>query len=188
MLVAGALLPFLPMLPLQVLVQNLFSDLAQLGLAFDRVDERDVAGPRTFDPRDLVRFVVLLGPIGTLFDLATFAGLWWLLDAHGSHAARELFRSGWFAENLVAQALAILLLRSRGLGRGGPLPTWPVLAAAALIGLGGLALPFSPVAGVLGFVPLPGETIPLLVSVVVGYTVLTVTVRAACVRTWRRWL
>ncbi|HXA61103.1 MAG TPA: magnesium-translocating P-type ATPase [Streptosporangiaceae bacterium] len=186
MLTAGALLPFLPMLPLQLLVQNLFFDLSQLSLAYDRVDPSDTTGPRTFDTRDLARFVACLGLVGALCDVATFGFFWWVLHAHGGPAGRALFHTGWFVENMLSQALAIYLLRSRG--RGFPRPTWPVLLAAISISVGGVALPFSPIAGRLGFTALPLAALPILASVLLGYCAITLAVRTLYLRTFRRWL
>ena len=88
MLAASALLPFLPMLPLQVLAQNLCFDVSQLALAFDTVDEPSLRRPRTFDRRDLARFVICLGPVNTLADLATFAFLWRIMGGTSARPAR----------------------------------------------------------------------------------------------------
>ncbi|MCW2941414.1 MAG: magnesium transporter ATPase, partial [Actinomycetia bacterium] len=186
MLTAGALLPFLPMLPLQLLVQNLFFDLSQLSLAYDRVDPSDTTGPRTFDTRDLARFVACLGPVGALCDVATFGFFWWVLHAHGGRAGQALFHAGWFVENMLSQALAIYLLRSRG--RGFPRPTWPVPLAAISISVGGVALPFAPIAGRLGFTALPLAALPILASVLLGYCAITLAVRTLYLRAFRRWL
>lgn len=98
-----------------MLAQNLCFDLSQLALAFDRVDEPSLRCPRTFDPRDLARFAVCLGPVNTLADLATFAILWRIIGLHGGTAGQALLRTGWFTENLLTQAVAVHLLRSRAL-------------------------------------------------------------------------
>src|ERR1039457_3873355 len=113
MLAAAAFLPFLPMLPMQVLVQNLCFDFSQLTIAFDHVDESSLHQPRTFDRRDLTRFVVCFGLVHTLADLATFVMLWRLGSMHDAPLRRAVFRGGWFTENLLTQALAVLVLRSR---------------------------------------------------------------------------
>ena len=188
MVVAGALLPFLPMLPVQVLVQNLFFDLTQLSLAYDRVDEVEVREPRGFQARDLVRFVLWTGPVGTLFDVATFGCFWWLLHTHGGAEGKALFHTGWFVENLLTQALAICLLRSRGRRQGARGPAKPVLLAAVAISLGGLALPYSPLASALGLTPLPMAALPLMTAVLLGYTITTVAVRSLYLRVFHRWL
>ncbi|MCW2888263.1 MAG: P-type Mg2+ transporter [Streptosporangiaceae bacterium] len=186
MLTAGLMLPFLPMLPLQVLVQNMFFDLSQLSLVYDRVDESQIRRPRGFDLRNLAQFVACLGPLGTLFDLATFALFWRVLHAGSSAADQVLFHTGWFAENLIAQALALCMLRGRG--RSAPRAAWPVMAAAAALGLSGLLLPFSPLAGILDLRPLPVAALPLLAAVLTAYWTATIGVRYLYVRLLHRWL
>ncbi|WP_344262576.1 magnesium-translocating P-type ATPase [Actinomadura napierensis] len=183
MLAAGVMLPFLPMLPLQILVQNICFDLSQLALVYDRVDDSEIRAPRTFDRSDLARFVACLG---ALFDLTAFGLFWWVLHAHGGAAGQALFHSGWFAENLVAQGLTMALLRGRG--RGAPRPAAAVLAAAGALGLAGLLLPFSPVAGLLGLAPLPVAAFPLLAAVMVAYALATVVVRRVYQNVTGRWL
>ncbi|MBO2453429.1 magnesium-translocating P-type ATPase [Actinomadura barringtoniae] len=186
MLAASAMLPFLPMLPLQVLVQNMCFDLSQLALVYDRVDESELQGPRTFDPRDLARFIGLIGPVGALFDLMAFGMFRLVVDVHGNPAGQALFHTAWFAENLLAQGLAMLLLRSRG--RGSPRPAWPVLLAAGGLSLSGLLLPFTPVAGLLGLRPLPLEAFPLLAVTLTGYGLATIGIRRVYQRLFGRWL
>jgi Mg2+-importing ATPase len=186
MLAASVMLPFLPMLPLQVLIQNMCFDLSQLALVYDRVDESEICRPRTFDRRDLARFVACVGPVGVLFDLASFGLFWWVLDAHGGPVGQALFHTGWFAENLIAQGLALLLLRSRG--RGAPRPAWPIPAAAAALALSGLLLPFSSLAGILDLRPLPLAALPLLAAVMAGYITATIAVRLLYQRLFGRWL
>ncbi|MBW8482410.1 magnesium-translocating P-type ATPase [Actinomadura parmotrematis] len=186
MLAAAALLPFLPMLPLQVLVQNMCFDVAQLALVRDRVDEGDLAAPRTFDRRDLARFVACFGPIGAVFDLAAFGLFWLVLHVHGDVAGQALFHTGWFAENLLAMGVALLLLRGRG--RGAPRPPWPVVAAAAALALTGLLVPFSPLAGLLGLRALPLAALPLLAAALAGYVLATLAARRLYQRAFGRWL
>jgi len=188
MLVASAVLPFLPMLPVQVLVQNLCFDLCQLSLAFDTVDEPSLRGPRTFDRRDLTRFVVCFGPINMLADLVTFVILWRLIGHHDSLAGRAVFRSGWLAENLLTQAAAVHLLRSRSLPSPGRLAARPVLLATLALALAGLCLPFSPFASLLGLSALPAAYFLPLTAVLVGYCVATVAAKSGYLARSARWL
>ncbi|RMI41299.1 magnesium-translocating P-type ATPase [Actinomadura harenae] len=169
MLAASVLLPFMPLLPLQVLAQNLLFDVSQLCLARDRVDPADLRGPRTFDPRDLARFVAVFGPLGALFDLVAFGLFWWLLPVRAGMGGEALFHTGFLVENLLAQALTLLVLRGRGRGRGSPRASRTVVAAAWLLSLTALLLPLSPLAGPLGLVPLPPAAIPVLAVVLAGY-------------------
>jgi Mg2+-importing ATPase len=179
MLAASAALPFLPMLPLQVLAQNLCFDVSQLSLAFDAVDEPSPSRPRTFDRRDLAGFIIFLGPVNALADLATFGFLWWIMRGHASAADQALFRTGWFTENLLSQAVAVHLLRSRWLPSRRHHAARPVLLATLALALVGLGLPFTPVGAALHLRPLPVVYYPLLAAVLAGYGLALVAARSA---------
>jgi Mg2+-importing ATPase len=181
MLCAAAVLPFLPMLPLQVLIQNLCFDLSQLTIVFDRVDEPSAAGPRTFDRGDLARFAVCFGLVNALADLATFAIL---RHAGGSPAA---FRAGWFAENLLTQAITVLVLRARAGPSARHRPAWPVLAGAAGLAAVGLGLPLSPLAAAISMHAPPPGFLLLLPVVLGGYFALVLAARAACRKASAPW-
>jgi P-type Mg2+ transporter len=188
MLAASAALPFLPMLPLQVLAQNLCFDLSQLALAFDTVDEPSLSAPRTFDRRDLARYVICLGPLNALADLATFGFLWWIMRGQAGPAGQALFRTGWFTENLLSQALAVHLLRSRWLPSPRRHASRPVLLATLALALIGLGLPLTPVGTALGLQVLPVLYYPLLAIVLVGYGLAIIAARWAYLRRQARWL
>ncbi|MEU4352475.1 magnesium-translocating P-type ATPase [Streptomyces sp. NPDC023838] len=170
MLTAGLILPFLPMLPAQVLVQNLCFDAAQLAFAYDRQDPAALRRPLRLRPREVLRFVTGFGLLNAAADLATFAVLAWVVRAGGDAGGQASFHTGWFTENLLTQALVMLLLRAgRGAaGRGaagrrlGPVP----VAASGLAAVG-LLLPLTPAGAALGMAALPGVYYPL-VGVVLG--------------------
>ncbi|MFF9169453.1 MULTISPECIES: HAD-IC family P-type ATPase [unclassified Streptomyces] len=168
MLSAGLLLPFLPMLPAQVLVQNLCFDAAQLAFAYDRPHPRLLARPTLLDPRDLLRFLTGFGVLNAVADLATFGALALALHGPGTGDDQAEFHSGWFTENLLTQALVMLLLRTgrHAAERRAPSPvTW---AAAALVAVG-LVLPPSPLGPPLGLTSLPGLYYALLTAVLAVY-------------------
>ncbi|MDX3451056.1 magnesium-translocating P-type ATPase [Streptomyces sp. ME02-8801-2C] len=150
MLAAGLLLPFLPMLPAQVLAQNLCFDAAQLAYAYDRPAPGVLAGPTVPRSRDLLRFLGRFGALNALADLTTFVVL--ALAPHGPDALddRAVFHSAWFTENLLTQAVAMVLLR------GGGRLTGAVGRAAAALAAVGLLLPLSPLGPALGLVGLAG--------------------------------
>lgn len=110
-LVASAFLPFLPMLPLQLLVQNLLYDFSQTGIPFDNVDEELLRVPLRWHPRDIGRFMCFFGPISSLFDIIAFAVLWWIVAAN-SPGKQHLFQSGWFVVGLLTQTLIVHMIRT----------------------------------------------------------------------------
>lgn len=168
MLSAGLLLPFLPMLPAQVLVQNLSFDAAQLAFAHDRPAPAASRRPSVLRPRELLRFIVGFGTLNAVADLATFGVLALALRGPGDDEA--LFHSGWFTENLLTQALVMVLLSpGRGARHGrrpGPV-TWSAAGLAAV----GLLLPASPLGTPLGLSPLPAVYYALLAAVLALYAV-----------------
>jgi Mg2+-importing ATPase len=160
---ASLLLPFLPLLPKQILLTNLLTDLPEMAIASDRVDADWVERPHRWNVGFIRRFMLLFGPLSSVFDFATFAVLWFVL-----HAGPAEFRTGWFVESVVSASLVVLVVRTRGAAwrslpaRGLALATVGVCAAA-------VALPVSPLAAPLGFVPLPARFYPVLAAIVVAY-------------------
>ncbi|MFD3573773.1 cation-translocating P-type ATPase [Streptomyces sp. NPDC058644] len=166
MLSAGLLLPFLPMLPAQVLVQNLCFDAAQLAFAYERPHPAVLRRPTELRPRAFLRFITGFGALNALADLATFLVLALALHGTGAVDDQAVFHSGWFTENLLTQALVMLLLRTgrrRAEGRTPGPVGWSVAALAAV----GLLLPLSPLGPLLGMTALPGLYY-LLLAVVLG--------------------
>ncbi|HKM82775.1 MAG TPA: magnesium-translocating P-type ATPase [Candidatus Acidoferrum sp.] len=151
MAAASLFLPFLPMLPTQILLNNLLYDMAQLTIPTDNVDETYLQKPQRWDISLIRNFMVFVGPISSIFDFLTFYVL-----LHFLHASEALFHTGWFVESLATQTLVLFVIRtSKNPFRSrpsGPLLT-TCLASVAI----GLYLPFSPLAGVLGFTPLPAK-------------------------------
>ncbi|MGB8405632.1 MAG: magnesium-translocating P-type ATPase [Mycobacterium sp.] len=163
---ASAFLPFLPMLPLQLMVQNLLYDSSQLALPWDRVDPQFLRVPRRWQSIGLVRFMVVFGSLSSLFDLCTFAVLWY---GFGLGDAPSAFQTAWFVESTLSQVLIVLVLRTPGVPWRRPRPS-PVLlrstmTAAAIASF----LPFSPLAPLLGMTRLPGGIWLLMVAITVAY-------------------
>ncbi len=171
---ASMLLPFLPMAPVQILLNNLLYDLAQLALAGDRVDAGWLRRPRRWHTAEIVRAMAVLGPLSSLFDYLTFGMLWFVLGAAGRPA---LFQTGWFVESLLSQTLVVLVLRTAQV----PLMRArcaPVLAAAtAAVCAVGVWLPYSSAGAALGLVPLPLLYWPLLALLLAGYLTLAQAVK-----------
>jgi Mg2+-importing ATPase len=165
--IASVILPFLPMLPGQILLNNLLYDSSQLAIPSDHVDAEQLRVPSHWDIGAIRRFMLLFGPISSLFDFATFG-----LMLFAFQAAAPEFRSGWFIESIATQTLIVFVIRTRRvpfLRSRASLPlTVSVLAVVAV----GAWLPYSPLAGLLGFTPLPALFFLALVGLVLLYLVL----------------
>ncbi|USX53969.1 magnesium-translocating P-type ATPase [Lentzea sp. HUAS12] len=164
---ASAVLPFLPMLPSQILLNNLLYDSSQLAIPTDHVDPEQLAGPARWDIGLIRRFMLVFGPISSLFDFATFAVMLQVF-----HAGPPLFRAGWFVESLATQTLVLFVIRTRRSPFYRSHPSVPLLLAALAAVTVGAALPAMPLAHDLGFSPLPGGFFLALVLMVLTYLVL----------------
>lgn len=163
--VAGAslFLPFLPMLPKQILLINFLTDLPEMAIAGDQVDEVFIQRPHRWDVSFIRRFMLVFGPLSSLFDFATFGLLLW-----GLKASQDAFHTGWFIESVLSAALVVFAVRTR-LPFTRSHPSHLMLIMTGIIGLIALLLPYSPLAGVLGFTPLPLSTLALILAIVVVY-------------------
>ncbi len=175
-LVASAFLPFLPMLPLQLLVQNLLYDVSQVAIPFDNVDAEFLAKPQTWDPADIGRFMFFFGPISSLFDLCTFALMWFVFGAN-SIDHQTLFQSGWFVEGLLSQTLIVHMIRTRKIPFIQSRAAWPLIGMTIAIVAVGIAIPMTGVAGYFKFEALPLLYFPWLVVVLFAYVALTQAVK-----------
>jgi Mg2+-importing ATPase len=147
---ASVFLPFLPMLPTQVLLNNLLYDLAQVTIPTDNVDPEVIRRPQRWDIRTIRNFMLVIGPISSLYDVLTFFVLLRVF-----HAGVASFHTGWFVESLATQTLVLFVIRTPN----NPLtsrPSLPLAITTVAIVVVGVLLPYSPLASVLGFVPLPG--------------------------------
>ncbi|MBB6252979.1 magnesium-translocating P-type ATPase [Nitrospirillum iridis] len=168
---AALFLPFLPMLPVQVLLNNLLYDASEAGIPFDHVEEEALARPVHWDMRLILRFMLVLGPVSSLFDFLTFYVL-----LHVLHAGEALFQTGWFIESLATQVLVIFVIRTRRApwrSRPHPLLAGLAFATAALAAL----LPLTPLGGVFGLVPPPSVFYLLLTGAVLAYLALVEAVK-----------
>jgi Mg2+-importing ATPase len=180
MAAATLFLPFLPMLPVQILLNNLLYDVSETAIPFDRVDDAELRRPHRWDIHEIQRFMLVLGPVSSVFDLLTFAVLLAL------NAAPALFQTGWFIESIATQVLVIFVVRTRSnplRSRPHPLLAITSLTVVALA----VALPFSPLASWLGFVPLPAPFLAMLVVLVGVYLMLAQACKHWVYRAHGRW-
>ncbi|GAB2671217.1 magnesium-translocating P-type ATPase [Gordonia jinhuaensis] len=186
-LVASALLPFLPMIPVVVLVQNLAYDLSMLTLPWDKVDYKDIAAPRTWESTSLSRFMIRIGPISSIFDLTTFALMWFVFAAN-SPAHEALFQSGWFIESIVSQTLIVHMLRTSRIPFVTSRASLPVLLATGAVCVFGVLLPFTGWGATLGLVPLPWTYFPWLALTLGVYCVLTQVMKRRFISRYSTWI
>jgi Mg2+-importing ATPase len=165
--VASVVLPFLPMLPGQILLNNLLYDAGQLAIPGDRVDREQLLAPSHWDIRYIRRFMFVFGPISSLFDFATFALMIFVF-----HAAESEFQAGWFIESIATQTLIIFAIRTRRVPFLRSRPSLGLLLASSGVVAIGVWLPYSPLSGLLGFQPLPAPFFLALVGMVVTYLVM----------------
>jgi Mg2+-importing ATPase len=164
---ASIFLAFLPMLPSQILLNNLLYDTSQLAIPTDEVDPELVAQPTRWDLGFIRRFMLFFGPISSLFDFATFGIMLWVF-----HAGPVLFHTGWFVESLATQTLVIFVIRTRRIPFFHSRPSVPLLLAAFAVVVTGAVLPYTPLGHLLGFRPLPGLFFLALAGIVACYLVL----------------
>jgi len=173
---ASAILPFLPMLPIQVLTNNLLYDLSQTTIPTDSVDADWLTKPRKWTIGNIQRFILFIGPISSIFDYLTFFIMLYVFKAWNNPA---LFHTGWFVESLFTQTLIIHVIRTNKIPFIQSRASWPLIASSLVIVAVGAWLTVSPLASTLGFVKLPSLYWLLLAIMLVCYVILT-----QLVKTW----
>jgi Mg2+-importing ATPase len=187
MLGASAILPFLPMLPIQILIQNLLYDISQISIPWDRMDAEYIEKPRRWDAGGISKFMIYIGPISSIFDYATYAVMWFVFKAN-SPVHQNLFQSGWFVEGLLSQTLIVHMIRTKKIPFIQSWATAPVLALTTAIMAVGIFLPFSGFADALNMVPLPLSYFPWLIGILLVYCILTQLVKVWFIKKFHQWL
>ncbi len=178
---ASLFLSFLPMLPFQILLNNLLYDCSELTIPTDEVDEELLARPEHWDIGFIRRFMVFFGPISSVYDFATFGVMLWVFHAHA-----PLFRSGWFVESLATQSLVVFVIRTRRVPFFHSRPSRPLLLTTIAVVLIGILIPYSPVAHALGFRALPWLFLVILAAMAATYLALAELGKAYFYRHLRR--
>ncbi|EPP8766683.1 magnesium-translocating P-type ATPase [Acinetobacter baumannii] len=153
-LIASAFIPFLPMLPIHLLIQNLLYDVSQIVIPFDNVDEELIAKPQRWQPEEVGRFMVVFGPISSIFDMITF-GLMWFVFSANTPEHQTLFQSGWFVVGLLTQTLIVHMIRTAQIPFIQSRAATPLLIMTAVIMCIGIFLPMGPLASYLKLQALP---------------------------------
>ncbi len=178
---ASVFLPFLPMAPIQVLTNNLLYDVSQTAIPTDHVDPEYLLTPRKWEIAGLLRFMLCIGPISSIFDYATFGLMLFVFHAWKNPS---LFQTGWFVESLLTQTLIIHIIRTARIpfiqSRASP----ALIAATLIVCAIGAALPFTWLGGALGFQPLPALYWPVIGVFMLAYAALTHTVKRWFISRW----
>jgi len=182
---ASALLPFVPMAPIQVLTNNLLYDFSQVPIPTDNVDAEQIARPRPWEISAIAKFILVIGPISSIFDYSTYALMYFVFGAK-TPAQASLFQTGWFVESIMTQTLIIHVIRTSKIPFLQSRASLPLVLTTAAIMAVAVWLPSSPLGPALGLVELPVTYWPFLVLTLFAYMILTQVVKAMLLR--RRWI
>ncbi len=185
-LVASAFIPFLPMLSIHLLLQNLIYDISQLALPWDKMDKEFLRKPRKWDAKNIGRFMLWIGPTSSIFDMTTFALMWYVFAAN-SVEAQALFQSGWFVEGLLSQTLVVHMLRTQKIPFFQSTASLPIILMTCLAVSIGIYLPFSQLGTLVGLVPLPMAYFPWLVGTLLAYCVVAQGMKTFYIRRFKQW-
>jgi len=180
-LVASAFIPFLPMLPMHLLVQNLLYDISQIAIPFDNVDEDMLKTPQRWQPADVGRFMLFFGPISSIFDITTFALMWYVFDAN-TPDHQTLFQSGWFVVGLLTQTLIVHMIRTPKIPFLQSRAAMPLMVMTGIIMAVGIFLPMGPLAHYFKLQALPSLYFVFLPVILLAYMGLTQAVKGFYVR------
>ncbi len=182
---ASAFLPYIPMAPIQVLTNNLLYDFSQVPIPSDAVDDEQVARPRPWNIAEITRFILCIGPISSIFDYTTFFVMLWVFNCWDPSRA-AVFQTGWFVESLMTQTLIIHVIRTNKIPFLQSRASWPLTVTTLSIMAFGMWLPYSPLASSLGLTHLPRMYWPILMLTLLGYVLLTQTMKVWLLR--KRWI
>ena len=186
-IVASIFLPFLPMLPVHILLQNLLSDFSQLGIPFDNVDEEFVLKPRKWETGSIKTFMAYLGPLSSIFDIMCFAVLWWIIGANRVELA-PLFQGGWFVFGTLSQVMVIHTIRTGKIPFTQSQPSNLLLLSSSIIVVVTMILGFTRFAIGIDLMTLPMSYIPWLLMILAMYFLSAQFIKSIYVRKHKEWL
>jgi Mg2+-importing ATPase len=187
MLGASILLPFLPMLPIQILSQNMLYDISQTAIPWDNMDEDFIKTPKVWHTKGLSRFMFYMGPVSSIFDYITFM-LMYFIFAACVPSCQSLFQTGWFVEGLLSQVLVIHIIRTGKIPFIQSRATLPVIYMTLIIAATGIIIPYTPIGTALKMTPLPIMYYPFLLAILLSYGFLTQIVKRYFIRKYGQWL
>ncbi len=184
---ASIFLPFLPMMPVQILTQNLLSDFSQMGIPFDNVDAEYIKKPRKWETKSIKSFMAFLGPVSSIFDILCFAVMWFFFGANKAELA-PLFRCGWFVLGTVSQVLVIHMIRTSKTPFVKSRPSLPLAVSTAVVVIVALVIGFTDIAGFIEMTPLPLMFIPWLAAILTGYFILVQFIKKVYIKRYGEWM
>jgi len=184
---ASIFLPFLPMLPVHILTQNLLCDFSQVGIPFDNVDKEYLRTPRRWETKSIQRFMVLMGPLSSVFDILCFVVMWWVIKANTPELA-PLFQAGWFIFGTLSQILIVHMIRTGKLPFIQSRASTPLILSTISVGIIAVALAFTGIARGFDLAVLPIAYAPWLILLLIGYCVATQLFKGVYIRKFGEWL
>lgn len=185
--VASMFLPFLPLQPIHILIQNLLNDLAQIGMPFDNVDEDYILHPKKWDEKDIQRFMYVFGPISTIFDICCFAVLWFVMKYNTAEQAM-LFQTGWFVFGILSQTLIIHTIRTDKLPFVTSKSSRQLLISTFLVVVATLVIAFTDIANILNLAKLPLTYLKWIALLLAAYVLVIEVFKKIYVRIKGSWL
>jgi Mg2+-importing ATPase len=186
-LIASAFLPFLPMMPLHLVILDLLYHGSQVAIPWDRMDKEYLTRPRKWDAGDIARFMVWIGPISSIFDITTYCLMWFVFGAN-SPEQQSLFQSGWFIESLLSQTLIVHMIRTEKIPFIQSTASVPVVLTTVIVMAIGTFIPLSALGASVGLQPLPWSYFVWLAATLLAYCVLTQIIKTIYIRRFGKWL
>ncbi len=184
---ASLLLPFLPMLPVQILIQNLLYDISQIATPFDKVDDDYLRKPRKWEAIELRRFMLFIGPVSSIFDYATFGVMWFIFSANTT-AEQSLFHTGWFVSGLLTQTLIVHMIRTEKVPFIGSRASNALLISTFIVMSIGVIIPYTAIGTAAQLVPLPAPYFAYLAAILIGYCLLVTVMKKWYIKRFGQWL
>ena len=186
-MVASVCLPFLPLLPIHILIQNLLCDFAQLGMPFDHVDEENIRKPKKWETKSIKRFMFSLGTISSLLDIACFAVLWFLFQFNNIEK-ESLFQNGWFIFGIISQTLIIHMIRTEKIPFIQSKASKQLTISTLVVTIIALIIGFTNIATIFDLAPLPITFLIWLIILMISYGIIIQLYKNIYVKKYKQWL
>ena len=184
---ASAFLPFLPMLPIQILFQNLLYDISQISIPWDNVDKEDILKPKNWSAESVGKFMIYIGPLSSIFDIATFLVMFYIFKAN-SLDTQGFFHTGWFIESILSQTLIIHLIRTKKIPFIESNANIKVILLTSSIMIFALFVPYSKINGTLGFIPMPASYFFWVILILIAYFFTIIFAKKQFIKKFNSWL